>query len=539
MDCEAVQAALSAIADDEHTASDVPRASVDAHVRGCADCRAFAATAAEVRTQLRLGVVDDPLDVTDRVLAAVEVEDEAEDEDDRAASADPTPPPTPAPDGAATAVARLGRSAGPADRRRVVVRVAAIGLSAAAVLAVAFVIGRRSAPQPLEAADTGERVTATATATDPGAADGHDPHGGPTSERSTTSSGPPTSTSPSSPTSTPDPPADADADADDDPTSTPGPLLGVVWNSGRLDQELSDAVATIDDIESTVVNRATAELTAARGDGWVLPIDTIAVEPVRYGELSGSASIAAIGPGQGALGERAAERRGAGVGDTLRFGAATVEVTAIVPEAAIGGAELVVDRPTGAALGVDVPRYRLIRFEGWPGPLGERLESLIDRPVRFRAEGQIPELRSNDRILTLGELKDELGEFAYRRTGAGIEVDGEWRAANIRTAVVEGIGEVTCHRKVFPQFIEGLEVAQRLAAERGEPVELETFAGCYNPRTIAGSAELSRHSWGGAVDFGGIDAVPDEVLTEALIEVGFSWGGDWLSPDGGHFEYTG
>jgi hypothetical protein len=54
---------------------------------------------------------------------------------------------------------------------------------------------------------------------------------------------------------------------------------------------------------------------------------------------------------------------------------------------------------------------------------------------------------------------------------------------------------------------------------------------------------VSRHAWGAAVDinaaanpFGSL-GTQDPRLVAVMKEWGFTWGGDWLSPDPMHFEY--
>ena len=72
---------------------------------------------------------------------------------------------------------------------------------------------------------------------------------------------------------------------------------------------------------------------------------------------------------------------------------------------------------------------------------------------------------------------------------------------------------------------------------------MESFEGCFNPRTIAGSTQPSRHAWGAAVDVNfstnptGSTSTVDPRLVEVMERWGFGSGDEWLVPDSGHFEY--
>lgn len=102
------------------------------------------------------------------------------------------------------------------------------------------------------------------------------------------------------------------------------------------------------------------------------------------------------------------------------------------------------------------------------------------------------------------------------------------------------LGEVTCHRTVLAALADAL--ARLEEAGRGDVIDLDGYQGCWNPRTIAGSAEVSRHAWGVAIDVNwdenpqGLTSVQDPVLVDALQRAGMTWGGTWLLPDAAHFE---
>jgi hypothetical protein len=70
-------------------------------------------------------------------------------------------------------------------------------------------------------------------------------------------------------------------------------------------------------------------------------------------------------------------------------------------------------------------------------------------------------------------------------------------------------------------------------------------AGCYNPKLLAATstAPPSFHAYGAAIDinapenpFGGTPT-QDQRLVAVMEQWGLNWGGNFLVPDGMHFEY--
>ena len=112
--------------------------------------------------------------------------------------------------------------------------------------------------------------------------------------------------------------------------------------------------------------------------------------------------------------------------------------------------------------------------------------------------------------------------------------------ANIRTERVPILGTVTCHQIVFPQLRAALtEVVQRGLADEIHPDE---YAGCYYPRFIAGTTQLSLHAFGIALDLnvpGNLRGTRGEIDRDVVAifkKWGFTWGGDWAWTDPMHFE---
>jgi hypothetical protein len=146
-------------------------------------------------------------------------------------------------------------------------------------------------------------------------------------------------------------------------------------------------------------------------------------------------------------------------------------------------------------------------------------------------------------IPTGGTLGSVVGTYRYRVVGGGlIAPEPSWVAANIRTEVVPILGNVTCHKDLFPQLRAALlEVQQRGLSSAIHPGE---YAGCYYPRFIANTTTLSNHSFGLALDLNvpgnqrGTVGEMDRDVVAIFKTWGFAWGGDWRWTDPMHFELS-
>jgi hypothetical protein len=283
-------------------------------------------------------------------------------------------------------------------------------------------------------------------------------------------------------------------------------------------------------------------------DGWRIPLDAIAVDPIDYAAVvpaADRAAVAVLGPGQAILGETSATLRRLGPGSTLELAdGSSLTVTAVVPDATVGGAEVVVDAGTGATLGVDTPRAALVAYDTDRAAVEAAMAGAAGgNPVRFRAPGETPYLRAADSVLPQAVVKAAFGEFAYRPVGGGTDdvvIDPAWVEAAIVDAEVPVLGAVRCHRAV----VDALTAAMTAIDDAGLGPELSAsgFDGCFVPRFTRSGGTLSRHSWGIAFDVGyssnPTSAAPaqDERVVAVLRDAGFAWGGTWLVPDPAHFE---
>lgn len=324
------------------------------------------------------------------------------------------------------------------------------------------------------------------------------------------------------------------------------PLAGtfLVWSTGGLPSGLGGSLEEMFDSVSVVGGDA-VELEA--GDGGVIPLDALAVDPVAHAPFDPAGTLEALVPGTVALGETSATLREVSVGEPLTIDGQDYEVVAIVPDRVVAAAEVVFFKDDPSAP-VDTERFALVSTELPRSEFEESVRQLYDgpAPLRIRAEGETPWLRHGDAVLPQVFIKQALGEFSYSgRTGASFTQEPPFVDANIVRVEVPLLGEVRCHRAVAEMLTGAMS---QLAAEGlGHLVDPGGFAGCWNPRYIRAAtgtaAGVSRHAWGAAVDLNA-DSNPlgsagnqDPRLVEIMAEWGFTWGGLWLVPDPMHFEY--
>ncbi|MGI8682999.1 MAG: M15 family metallopeptidase, partial [Mycobacteriales bacterium] len=284
-----------------------------------------------------------------------------------------------------------------------------------------------------------------------------------------------------------------------------------------------------------------------------VPLDVSAAEPAAYARLMpGAGAIARLRPGTAILGATSAALRSLGPGADVRFGSVHLRVLAVAPDVAVGYAELFITPADATRLGLAGPRYLLVgpgHRGGWTG-LATSIRHLLPAatPVRLRAPGQARWLREGDAVLPPVLEKARFGEFTVGRhsiRGGQLETDPAWQRRHVVTATVPLLGRVTCNQAIVGPLSAALGDLQRSGL--GALVRRRDYGGCYVPRLIPGlpGAAISHHAWGSAIDIN-VSANPyggrprqDPRLVAIFARHGFAWGGDWLVPDGMHFDWLG
>lgn len=91
-------------------------------------------------------------------------------------------------------------------------------------------------------------------------------------------------------------------------------------------------------------------------------------------------------------------------------------------------------------------------------------------------------------------------------------------------------------------MVEPLKRALLNIIQRDLVDELKTWDGCFQIRNKRGGISASLHSWGLAIDinaaWNGLGKKPtmSKELIACFKDAGFDWGGDWVKPDGMHFQ---
>jgi hypothetical protein len=207
----------------------------------------------------------------------------------------------------------------------------------------------------------------------------------------------------------------------------------------------------------------------------------------------------------------------------------------------IPDADLLVSESRASTLGLH-PQTGVLLSAGAQDPLA--LAAQVRSVVGSR--GNIDLLsnptQSPTAFLTGSRAASAFGAFSYHYYPDGtIAPDPAWVAANIRTESVPILGDVTCHRLMFPQLRGAL---QEIVA-RGLASKIHSYDGCYVPRFIERNPtnSISLHTWGIAIDINAAEnplngaSHQDPRVVAIFKKWGFVWGGDWSSPhDPMHFQ---
>jgi hypothetical protein len=268
--------------------------------------------------------------------------------------------------------------------------------------------------------------------------------------------------------------------------------------------------------------------------------------PLRYADFQEAWDR--VAGGELALKERLRDKLPQDAHGYLRLGGATdapsVHVGAYVQQQPL--IDAVVNQTWVKTLGMTPDNALLVRAgTAAPKDLAKQIRTLfgdeasvtlVDKATRIGLQPGAQQI-----AVVTGTVADAVGVYRYTVLGGGhIAPEPAWVRDHITTEVVPILGAVTCNRVIFPQLEAALqEVVQRGLTDKIHP---DQYAGCYNPRFIAGTTTLSNHAFGLALD---INAVENQRGTAGLIDRGvvqifqkwgFTWGGVWHYTDPMHFE---
>jgi hypothetical protein len=339
------------------------------------------------------------------------------------------------------------------------------------------------------------------------------------------------------------------------------PAAWLAWIAGSLPPGFARDAADEPTLGTTVVvagdTRWMTESRDANGivvdrprPPFAIPIDAFAVAPGRYAPFLPDRYrrevATTLREGRAVIGATSAALRRLGPGGTLRFGPTAVDVGLVVPDPIVGYAEAMVSSATGRRLGIVRDRYLLAMPEDRMTTSRFRrvLAGLLPgTDVEVIEPGGSAFMRIASGVNPPVVTKTIFGEFSAARQAdpAFLTIDPAWVRANIRTQRVPLLGRVTCHRLLLGPLVAGLREIRR----DGLASTIRIYSGCWAARTVARSstAPPSQHAYGAAIDinapFSPYGSPPnfDPRAVAILESLGFDWGGDFLIPDGHHFEW--
>jgi len=311
----------------------------------------------------------------------------------------------------------------------------------------------------------------------------------------------------------------------------------------------------------TRLRRGTTVLQQVRAAGWVIPMGVTALPLDAIAGIFGRTIAVPIAQGTIVLGATSAGMRGAKAGDVMEFrghgGTVALTIGLVAPDAAIGGTEILMGRAQADRLGAGIDSSVVI----W----GESDRSALLRAIAARGMSTNPKIRverswdppSPDETLGLSQTKKLLGEFdfdlAHLSSSGWTAMSPQWKAKYLpggRVAYPTGI-RALCNTAVKADLRAALAEVVNSGLGGGIDVGNTNAAGGCGTGSVRLSRvnqaffAVSRHSWGQPIDMNTVSncegCIPrfDCRIVRIFRKHGYAWGGNFLVPDGMHFEWAG
>ena len=349
--------------------------------------------------------------------------------------------------------------------------------------------------------------------------------------------------------------------------------LAVVYQVGPVDattiarsEQVAAAVGGVSTIGRTGTLHARGvvrdgSVVHAPPDGYTFPLTFAAYPTDSLGWLLGFEISGAVSPTthpEGVvLNAGSAALHGAQAGDVIeletRSGAlARVVVTAVAPEKVLGGTEVVLTTDLATRLGETRDMRTIIwGFDDRAAFDAAVAATGLDAP-RDTKVSRSWDLRNPDSVLDTLDLKRQLGIPWYRVLGGGtgVTMHSQWVATNLTPGRELLSAQIPIRARCNVRILDDLKAALADVAAAGlgwaiEVANANTYGGCYTPRFARDSWNLSRHSYGVALDTNTVSncqgCVPKMNCDVVRIfrRHNFAWGGNFNRPDGMHFEWVG
>jgi D-alanyl-D-alanine carboxypeptidase len=304
-------------------------------------------------------------------------------------------------------------------------------------------------------------------------------------------------------------------------------------------------------------NGAPVQQAPAPLGSWYYPTSVTALPLDSIGAVMGREVSKYIAAGQVVMGSTSASLSGAQAGDALDLVSADGSIVRFIvgrvaPDDEVGGTEIVMSTAQADSLGATLGTSVLI--------YGQFDRTALDAGLAARGLSNDPKIRIRrswdavdpDSTIGLAKTKKLLGEFAYNVSASGVvSVDDAWRNAFIpgRELYPTGI-RASCNNTIKADLAAALqEVVDSGLSGAIDVTNANTYGGCYGPRfsRIIGTqlGSLSRHTWAQALDTNTVancqGCVPrmDCRIVRIFRKHNFAWGGNFINPDGMHFEWVG
>jgi hypothetical protein len=348
-----------------------------------------------------------------------------------------------------------------------------------------------------------------------------------------------------------------------------------IFNSGPLREDVADravAAARASGASIAFGRAASVGMVALRRgaapvqvpqQGFAYPMGTTVLTPDLIARTMGREISALLGPDTAVMGALTAGLRGAQAGDVMDLVSGNgsivpITVAAVVDDDVIGGTELLIVPAAADRLGIT----SLNRAVLWGFPSQASIDAamaatgLVSTSIRIRRSWDPAD---PDNTIGMARTKAALGEFSYRVNANGsVSVDDTWRSRYITSGGISGLSLQTgCHSTVRVALQAAMdEVTARGLRGTINFSDANTAGGCFLARFNRLTPDsslgfLSRHSWGMAVDTNTVGScqgcAPPDFATipggcqtvQIFRKHGFAWGGNFLTPDGMHFEWVG
>lgn len=312
----------------------------------------------------------------------------------------------------------------------------------------------------------------------------------------------------------------------------------------------------------TALRRGPTVIQQSSGPGWAFPMSISALPLEALGGVFGRSVAAPISQGLIIIGQTSAGIRGAAVGDQVDLtsaggGTVTFTIGMVAADGAIGGTELLMSSQQASMLGANFETRVVIygHFDRAALQTSFANRGLSgNSKVRIRQSWDAPD---PDSTLSMSQTKLLMGEFqmdyAHLTTLGWTAVDSLWRNAYLPAAREDypaGI-RAMCNKTMKADLRAALQEVVDSGLGGGiDSANSNTDGGC-SPgqarlaRITQSLGSVSRHSWGQPIDMNttancqGCVPVMDCRIVRIFRKHNFAWGGNFLTPDGMHFEWVG